>query len=268
MSFSSNEASVQQVDSFELFTFVTAANTYRFTSYATDISIGGNTYQAVPIQRGELVTDIVQGMVSCNLQAPVSLQFIQYIIAMPYLSTTVTIQKYFSNDTTDGMLLFTGKINSISISKNVASVECASSMNELNRKIPRVFIQSFCNNSLYGDICGLNRTNYLATAGNITVDPNNSNLISSAVIGTYPDDWFTGGYAEYNNEQRYISKHTGNNILLHFPFLGLATGGSIDVYAGCTKNPETCKTKFNNLDNFVGMPYMSKSPNPTIFGVD
>jgi uncharacterized phage protein (TIGR02218 family) len=267
MAYADKEAAVQQVDSFELFTFVTSANTYRYTSYATDVTLGGNTYQAVSIQRGELVTNMVQGMISCNLQAPVSVQFMQYIIAMPYLSTTVTIQKYFSDDTTDGTLLFTGKINSISISKNVANVECASSMNELNRKIPRVFIQSFCNNSLYGDVCGLNRTAWRYTIPNITVDPNNPNLLTGNV-GVYGNDWFTAGYAEFNGEQRYISKHTGNNIILHFRFLGLITGDTIYLYPGCSKNPETCKKKFNNLNNFVGMPYISKSPNPTIYGVD
>jgi uncharacterized phage protein (TIGR02218 family) len=141
-------------------------------------------------------------------------------------------------------------------------------MDELNRKIPRVFIQSFCNNSLYGDVCGLNKAAYYRTANNITVDPNNNSLISATIISTYPNDYFTAGYAEFNNEQRYISKHTGNTIVLHFPFLGLVNGDTILIYPGCSKNPETCKTKFNNLNNFVGMPYISKSPNPTIYGVD
>jgi len=270
MNYAAKEAAVQQIDSFELFTFVTDNNTYRYTSYATDVVIGADTWQAAPIQRGELVTDMVQGMISCMVQAPVSVQFIQYIIAMPYLSTTVTIRKYFSDDTVNGMLLFTGKINSISIGKNIASVECASSMNELNRKIPKVFIQSFCNNALYGTVCGLNAATYQRTINNIVVDPNDNTIITAGGLAFYPIDTFTLGIAIFNNEERYISKYeyTTGTIQLHFPFLNLVTGDTIYVLPGCSKNPETCKSKFQNLNNFVGMPYISRSPNPTIYGVD
>jgi len=269
MNYAAKEAAVQQIDSFELFTFVTDNNTYRYTSYATDVVIGADTWQAAPIQRGELVTDMVQGMISCIVQAPVTAQFIQYIVAMPYLSTTVTIRKYFSDDTVNGMLLFTGKINSITIGKNIASVECASSMNELNRKIPKVFIQSFCNNALYGTVCGVDGNTWKRQIAAITVDPNDKTRLSDITLQTnYPPDHFTLGYVLFNNEQRYISKHIGDTLILHFPFLTLVTGNSIWVYPGCSKNPETCKNKFNNLNNFVGMPYISKAPNPTIYGVD
>ena len=270
MNYAAKEAAVQQIDSFELFTFVTDNNTYRYTSYATDVVIGADTWQAAPIQRGELVTDMVQGMISCMVQAPVTAQFIQYIVAMPYLSTTVTIRKYFSDDTVNGMLLFTGKINSITIGKNIASVECASSMNELNRKIPKVFIQSFCNNALYGAVCGLSAAANQQTIPNIIVDPNDSTIISAAGLMFSFADMYTAGIAIFNNEERYISKfeYTTGTIQLHFPFLNIANGDTIYVLPGCSKNPETCKSKFNNLNNFVGMPYISKAPNPTIYGVD
>jgi len=268
MAYRDNEQAIEQPDSFELYEIANNITTYYLTSYSEDIALDGNTYVAAPIQRGELVTDLIRGSISCTLNIPVTHEFVRYIIAMPFISTTINIRKYFADDTTEGRLLFSGTINSIAVNKNVASIECASSMDELNRKIPRVFVQSYCNNSLYGEVCGIKQAAHRRTIGDIVVDPTDSRIIRSVWLSGCANDAFTGGIVEYNNDMRYIAKHLGDTLFLHYSFLDLVDGGTITALPGCNKSPEDCARKFRNLANFVGMPYVPKSPNPVLYGVD
>jgi len=50
------------------------------------------------------------------------------------------------------------------------------------------------------------------------------------------------------------------------PFDDEVVGKQVIVYAGCDKTPQTCKNKFNNLQNFRGFPYIPVK-NPVIWGV-
>ena len=65
-----------------------------------------------------------------------------------------------------------------------------------------------------------------------------------------------------------ITKHskTEGCIYLHMPFDDEVVGKQVIVYAGCDKTPQTCKNKFNNLQNFRGFPYIPVK-NPVIWGV-
>jgi len=268
MTYRDNEQAIEQPDSFELYRISNNITTYYLTSYSSDIVVDGNTYIAAPMQRGELVTDLLRGSISCTVNVPVTFDFVRYIIVMPFISTAIEIRKYFADDTTEGMLLFSGMINSIAVNRNVATLDCASSMDELNRKIPRVFVQSYCNNSLYGDTCGVNRADRRRNIQNVTTDLADSRVIRSAWLDGYAADTFTGGIAEYAGDMRYIAKHLGDTIFLQYAFFELPNGSTITALPGCNKSPEECVRKFRNLANFVGMPYVPKSPNPVLYGVD
>jgi uncharacterized phage protein (TIGR02218 family) len=49
----------------------------------------------------------------------------------------------------------------------------------------------------------------------------------------------------------------GTSLTLGYPLQSLpATGDTFTVYQGCDHTPGTCSSKFNNLPNFRGFPYV------------
>ena len=91
-------------------------------------------------------------------------------------------------------------------------------------------------------------------------------LLTSLDIPT-TNDYYTLGTIEFYNDKRIIVKHTGNRLKLQVPFNGLISGQSVKIIKGCDKSKEVCLDTFNNLDNFVGMPYVKSGQNPVVWGL-
>ena len=267
MNFQQKEAEEQQSDSFETYCFVNDTDTWYFTSYSENITIGAITYTAVPIKRSSFNVDLVQGVVRCNIQAPVTTFFAQYIASYPIIPVTVEINKYYMDDLTTGRLKFYGTVKGITIQKRIASAECVSSMDELNRKIPRVIVQSLCNNALGDDICEYVVAAVAVTVLDISTDGTVLTLTNIAPLA----NWYGGykyGIITFNNDQRLVTGQVDDQVSIHFPFRDLAVGSVVNISIGCDKRAYVCRWKFNNLNNFVGMPYVPYGANPVDWGVD
>jgi len=264
MSIQEKDSREQMCDFLETYYFHNSLNDYYYTSYSEDVTIDGNTYQAVPIQRSTFDKNLEDGTVKVNITAPITTAFYQFVASFPVYPTTVRIRRYYMDDYTEFALVFNGKINAISISKHTATAECLSSMNELNAKVPGVYIQSYCNNVLYGDVCQAHK---IADPYEIIVDPNDNAHLTLVTSSILPDNFYTLGECQYNSEPRLITKQTGNEIYLHFPYRNINTGDTVNLFAGCDKTPETCHNVHGNIDNFVGMYFVPKPPNPVNWGV-
>ena len=267
MNYQEKETQEQQVDSFETYLFVNDNGSWAYTSYNEDVTVGGSTFQTVPISRSGFSKDLENGIVKCIISAPITTIFAQYVAAFPIIPTMVQIIRYFADDTTSGVLVFNGTINSITFNKQVANAECLSSMNELNNKVPGVYIQTYCNNTLYGTVCGLNKGTYIDTVV-VTLDVDDLAHMTTPGLAGVPDNFYTMGEMVFNNDSRLITKQTGLDLYIHFPFRDLISGDSVDIYEGCDMSGITCNNKFNNLSNFVGMPYVPDGKNPVEWGVD
>lgn len=152
--------------------------------------------------------------------------------------------------------LFIGNMVGYNIEKGQLLMKFRSIYNLQNKIIPKCQFKSQCNNSLYDSVCGLNKETYKVIA---TVTNVNNNEIYADIFSSYPGNHFTSGYCEFNNQFRIITSHTGNKITVVFPFTGLTAGNNIIAYAGCNKTYEDCISKFDNLNNFVGFPYLPPS---------
>ena len=69
-----------------------------------------------------------------------------------------------------------------------------------------------------------------------------------------------------SNERRPVVGHSGEDVLLRYPFPGLETGDTVTVYPGCDKKMATCRDKFSNQARFGGFPWIP-STSPFILGV-
>lgn len=268
MSYNDREADQQQQQSAELYTLTSGSTTTRLTSYYTDIVVDGQTYTHAPIKRSGFSMEITGSVPSLTIEAPIIAPFASYVAETPIVPTQVLIHKYFLYGASwPNVLMFSGTIKSVQVQQNVAKATCVSKEEELTRIIPRVLVQSGCNNNLYDNVCLLNRDSYKTEAYITTVTDDPPTLKSS----DFPDPAVSTtnlkhGWAVYGDDTRFIIKHEsgsgGSIITLHGrPFDGIGAGATVTVYQGCDKTASMCKNKFNNLDRFVGFPYVpSASP--------
>lgn len=270
MAIQDKDAESQLGDVLETYHFNNALTDYYYTSHSEDVTIDGNTYQAVPIQRSSFDKGIIDGVSRCTIKAPITTIFYQYVASYPTQPTTVQIKRYYMDDYTESVLVFNGVINSITINKHIAEAECLSNYNELKHSVPGIYIQPYCNNVLYGPICKAKKVPWVRSV--IVDEDDQSHLIVHDHVDV-GDDYFTLGTLEFNEEKRLITKQTcidadHINVYLHFPIRDLETGLPVTLYRGCDKTARTCHYDFNNLENFVGMYYIPEGPNPVQWGFE
>ena len=93
------------------------------------------------------------------------------------------------------------------------------------------------------------------------------------VAAGYPAGFFTSGMIEApDGTLRFITGHSGSTLTLIRPLeslnsffakngygegYGYGYGGLvIRIYPGCDRTKETCQSKFNNLNNYGGFPFI------------
>lgn len=129
----------------------------------------------------------------------------------------------------------------------------------LSRNLLTMSIQNFCNNILFDENCGLVEAAYEEAA---TLTEVTGNLLRSPTFAGHPDGyWYLGKLTLVKSgatQIRLITAHTGDQIELQYPFLGIGAevGDSITIRPGCDKKAETCLNRFSNILNFTGFPYL------------
>lgn len=267
MTFQAYETSAQSAAPIELYVFTVGIQTFRFTSAPTDVTLATQLYTAVQIERSEIedTGDIPKAQVSLDVfrDFPVADLF---RVAPPSEVIVIDIYRLHLDDPDlEKKLLWTGRVlNCEWNAKSQATLTCESLATSLRRRGLRRLYQRQCPHVLYGPACGLSNTAWKTT---VTLDSPFSAVsgttISDPNIDAQPDGYFAGGYLEWESspgviERRGIRSHVGADIELTHPIVGLVAGATIDLFAGCDHSKATCATKFANLVNYGGFPYVPK----------
>lgn len=260
------ESAIEQNDSFEVFTYTVGGTAaYWLTSYYKNMTIDAQLYTATPgLYRSGFQQTSDSTPTECSISLPSGHPLI-LLIKNPQAiqQIKVDVERYFTDDLSASELIFSGfAVSGTTLENGMSQISFKDLLHLLDREICRVRVQSLCNNRLFDVVCFLDSADYkistsysVGGAGKIITIP----VLSPARASGY----FSQGRLVYNGISRYITKHDTNTLYLQFPISGMAGSGTIDIYPGCDKTPETCKTKFlsSNLVNFVGMPYVpTKDP--------
>lgn len=249
----------------ELYDLEYAGAIDRVTSWPHQITFLGNIYTPAPIKRSSFHFDHEFSSVKCTVNAPMMDAFIRYIANTPIEPTKVTIYRAVEDDLTKYINLFTGFVMHMSVKDQIVSASVEANSEILESVIPRFMFQSWCNHEVFDVHCGLSSVNYAVAA--------NVNAISGAVYtcpeaGYKSNGYYTGGVAEAGTDMRMITDHVGSDLTLQVPFDSrVGVGDSMTIYPGCDGSPDTCRDKFDNFGNFLGMPYIP-SKNPVIWGLN
>lgn len=247
-----------------LFEFRLLTKYWRYTSADQAVSMLGEIWTSVAItddgvkQSGDSMADALK------ITMPTATDIVNMFIGTPPMNPIfITIRRYHFGDT-EAAVCYVGEVASINSASPVASiVTCNTLSASLERNGLRLAWARGCPHALYDGQCRVNKETHRLDA---VLDGVGGDSITSPDFARFPADWFAGGFIEWADslrgiERRAIEAHNGNRITIFGTVAGLAGGMSLKVYPGCARTTAACQNKFNNLDNYGGIPSMpDRSP--------
>jgi uncharacterized phage protein (TIGR02218 family) len=160
------------------------------------------------------------------------------------------------------IILFYGRVADISsVGYSKIEIQVKSFLELLDMYYPWQLYQAACSWALYDANCQADPANFVQ-GGVVAANTGNTALTFLTNL-TNPDGWFTLGKIQMTSgvcapQLRSIKNYQGGAITLMVPFVGgpPAPGDSFQAWAGCDRQMGTCATKFNNLMNFGGQPFI------------
>lgn len=257
MTYAAYETSRQDGKPVELFDFFFGSLHYRYTSGAVPIVYEGNTFDPVPIQREKISARTSFDNTTMKLVAPRTISIASlYKIQPPGGVVSLIIRsRHVGDPDNEFAVSWTGRLLNVEWKRNEVDLNCEPLTVSLKRTGLVENYQKSCTRTLYGVGCNVTRTDFMVE-GDLT-------QVSSTVVQLVGADakeanWFAGGYLEYINtdngvvEYRPIESSSGLNLNLMLPVVNLAATGK--AYAGCGRSFTICVNKFNNGDNYGGVP--------------
>lgn len=173
-----------------------------------------------------------------------------------------TLYSLIPGDTTNGTeVKFVGEIaNTDDLDRSHAKFTVTAMSFKLDTQLPKRLIQPGCLNTLFDAGCTLVKASYAVPK--ITTTGSTQSLLIPSVAFSQADGYFTMGQVAMTSGQNSglvgtCKIHVGGQIQLQVPFpLPLTIGDTFTIYPGCDKLQSTCSTKFSNLANFEGLPYV------------
>lgn len=240
----------------------TDAQVFTFTDHTDDIVFGGDTYQAetgftpTQIEGNDRLT--VDNLDVIGLISPSAISR-DDLLAGDYNHAEIEIFQINYADTSQGILkLRRGWLGEVKIKHGQFIAEVRGMAQRLQQRVGDSY-SPLCRADLGDAKCGVNLT-LLTVSGTVTT------LIDSRTFTdparTEPVGEFDGGLLTFTSgansgRSMEVKLYTPGQIELHQE-LGrpLQVGDTYDVYPGCDKTADTCKTKFSNFVNFRGEPHV------------
>ena len=157
-----------------------------------------------------------------------------------------------------GVTLFHGRVSTVdSVGRSQAQITVASDLVVLDYDMPHNLFSPTCVHTLYDSGCGVIRGAY-SVNGSAGVG-SGAALINTHVAApghAQGSIVFTSG-ANANLRATIKSVSAGVSLSLIYPLPNVpATGDAFTVAFGCDRTRDTCQSRFNNLNNFRGYPFV------------
>ncbi len=258
----------------ECFTFGTPVGTnYYWTTVDWPIAYNGFTFLA----NGPLVSGLKYrasvGLEVDKQQLTIAARSIDLINTTPFLvalrdgafdGAPVQRDRVFltapgpSGAVVGGLTLFKGRISTVDqVGRTQAVVTVASDLVVLDYAMPHNLYSPTCNHILYDSGCGVIRGTY-ATAGSAVTGSSaiQINFAGAAAVHSQGAVVFSSGLnANVRATVKSVSVGSALNLMYPLPFAP-SVGDAFVVFAGCDHTLATCQTRFNNVANFRGFPFV------------
>jgi uncharacterized phage protein (TIGR02218 family) len=256
MTYSAYESSTELGTPVELYEFVQGTTRWTFASGVDSIIRQGQVYKPSNIKRDNLkqTTDVFKDTLKLSFSRADEFAS-QFLAFAPEEITTLTIYRGHYGDTDSEFVVYwKGRVTGAKSSENTIDVQCESVYTSIRRPGLRARFEYGCRRTLYLSGCDVNRELYLYIG---TLQVVNSLNLTVSTASLQANGYWTGGIiVAEDGTPRFITNHVGDVITVSRPFSNIGLGESVKLYPGCDHLKETCKNKFNNLDNFGGFPWI------------
>ncbi len=250
-----------------LYRFTRGLATYHFTSWPVSVTTTDDTdWTASDIEHGEIRSDIefAADPVSLDVTTDDSTHPLRDLLSSAVIETTEV--EIFETDA--GTLtvdfdapIYKGRLGKVQFGKKGAiSCDMTSNLRVGERMVPTVQLARMCQNRLFDPGCALDPAAFLTTG---TISAIGDNYVEATAFGdkaTAESDanWFAlGKVTSAAGEVRLCTGQVGNRLYLNASFRStVAVVQAIYAQPGCDKRVGTCVSKYDNLENFKGFPYI------------
>ena len=240
----------------ELYEFIGAANSYYYTSFASAQTYNSQLYTPIAgLKRKGITTTTVGGSSSGDLE--IELPY-DNALASEYAFTDVPSnlrlnlrRRHISDPDEAAVVIWAGEVGVWTVKGRIATFKVPSVFSvALETIIPKVRWQKPCNNLLYDARCKVVRNDHKIDTAIVS---STGSTITVGAIGWVGTEG-VGGEVVNNvtGERRTIVSHSGSVQTIKLPFSIVTVGDSVTLYKGCDHAGQTCKDKFNNIDNYGG----------------
>lgn len=270
-------ASNRQFACADLFTIIQRnGNTLRFTTADVQITSGGFSFNPYAAQVSGLRYRVVMGLETDEqtMTIAVDRSNANFLGGVPMLDA---IQKGaldgarikrercyldgFNNAAVGSIVLFSGIVASVErVVRTHAELKVKSDLYLLDVQMPRNKYQAACLNTLYDSQCTVDKV--ANTFAGVVGAGSTKQVVnwSGATAGVFWQGTITFITGQNAGHTRTIKNSTGTSFELHYPLMFTpAPGDTFAASYGCDKTMATCGTRFTNIDNFRGFPFIPPS---------
>jgi hypothetical protein len=242
----------------ETYDFHIGETVYYFTSNSDPVIANTIKYTPEVINRSGHSNNSEHETPRCTIVIPATNVIARSIMPdVGILQIKVIVNRYFSTEPDIAENIFVGYARIPRFEQGLCTLDFDSIMLETNRVVPKVNVQALCNNTFTDSVCGI-KPDSVKRVAIVTVEDGGRKLISSEFgpIQFYlPAGKCT---LDKTGEISFITacSNIDDSITLVRPFTNAVNGDQVTVYFGCRKDVEYCAVFYQNLINFVGMPYV------------
>ena len=261
----------------DLYTFTFSdASVLRFTNADGDLTVLGNVFSSTGAQltRGQVRTIIgvevdtleINFMLNSTVQIN-SKPVAQFARQGGFDGATLELWRTFMPPTSWGdvsagyLIQFIGRVGESEAMRTGVKLMINSDLELLNIQLPRNLYQAGCVHTLFDAGCALNRASY-ATAK--LVQAGSTKLLLNATL-VQADGYFDQGTVLFSSGvndglRRTVKSYVTGALTLAYPLPDVpALGDAFTAYPGCDKLMDTCTSRFSNIANFRGYPFIPVS---------
>jgi uncharacterized phage protein (TIGR02218 family) len=245
----------------ELYHIWTEYDDWYYTNTDVSVLYNANVYQPAVLERGSLEKDSQLNATKLSIAfAYMQEPAVKYIADNSVDLTWISIMRVFQDQVPiEASVIFIGHIRDISFKGQQGQVTCIGFEYYLGKQLPRYRYQPQCNWKLFSTQCGKVRASYKQSVIVTAIQADGLAFTCSAMV-VQEDNYYRGGDVERiytgGKEKRMLAWSSGTNLGLRFKMRDLRVGSTLDIYPGCDGAVNTCITKYNNLLNFGGFPYI------------
>ena len=257
----------------DLYTFtLKTGEILRYTSAGVPLTIDGNQYSnELSLTRGGI--SVKAGIEVDELQITIYPADTNLLKGVPFLhgvragfldGATLTLRRAFFGKNWGycygTIIRFSGRVSDITdYSRTEIPITVKSWLELLNIKMPRNVYQPACRRTLYDAGCLVPKASYGATSS--VASDSTATLINCGLVGEAAGYYDMGGVVFTSGinagVSRTVKKHTTGQLVFALPLpYEPEVGDTFMAYPGCNHTMAMCQTKFNNLINFSGEPFV------------